>query len=236
MQLETSTAQAVKFNMRYVFGPAAAALFGTLLTLMPVGASATLIVDTLGTATPATTFSVFGSSGQSISIGQFVGPEFTLSSPTSLSEIGAFVNNCMTILFGEPQCPNTKPLVVQIRRSIGGVPDAFNVLASFELSHDNNPLLVSFESVAVHLTLDPGSYFALFAPQQATDVGFLLGQATNPGAYLANSVPLGFFDSTSGQSSSSRSPLRAAVRISAASVSEPPTLLLLAFGVAGGAV
>ncbi len=56
------------------------------------------IVDTLGAATPATKFSVFGSGGQAILADQFVGPEFTITEPTRIGEIGGFVNNCGSIV------------------------------------------------------------------------------------------------------------------------------------------
>jgi hypothetical protein len=71
-----------------------------------------------------------------------------------------------------------------------GVPDASVLLASFVLSHDNDPLTVSYESVATNLLLQPGSYFALFAPQ-GSDQGFLLSQATIPFNYLAGSIQMG---------------------------------------------
>ena len=171
-----------------------AMLVGGLLIFASVvpGNTATIsILDSLSTATPSTEFSVFGSSGTGISFAQFVGPKFTLTQPTTITEIGAFVNNCVSIIGGVPFCPNTLPLTVQIRPATTlGVPDASVVLASFVLSHDNDPLTVSYESVAINLLLQPGSYFALFAPQGA-DQGSLLRQATSPFEYLAGSIEMG---------------------------------------------
>lgn len=136
------------------------------------------VLDTLGTATPKTTFSVFGTGGQSISNEQFVGPQFTLTRRSVLTKIGAFINNCRSIISGVPQCPNALPFVVQIRRSVNGMPDPSLLIAATPLSHDNDPLIVSFESAEFDdVPLEAGTYFALFAPQQAADAGFLLGSA-----------------------------------------------------------
>jgi hypothetical protein len=166
------------------------------------------VLDTLGTATPKTTFSVFGSAGQSISSGQIVGPQFTLTRRSVLTKIGAFINNCRSIISGVPQCPNTLPFVVQIRRSINGSPDPSLLIAATPLSHDNDPLTVSFESAQLNdVPLEAGTYFALFAPQQAGDAGFLLGTADG---FVAGLTTLGFVNLTG---SSFASENFAAVRI-----------------------
>jgi hypothetical protein len=157
-------------------------------------AADTAIVDTLGDTTPTTTFSVFGAGGQTIFGSQYVGPRFTLLQESVITEIGAFVNNCGSIIGGVPQCPDTLPLVVQVRPSVAGVPDPSTVVATLELSHDDDPLVVSYESASSNLRLAPGEYFALFAPQN-DDVGFLLSGA---GGYQAGIVTMGFLDPTSG--------------------------------------
>ncbi len=161
------------------------------------------IVDTLGAATPTTQFSVVGSGGVSLLSSQFVGPEFTLAQPTTLTEIGGFVNNCGSIVAGKPQCPATLPFTVQIRPSTNGVPDASNVLASFVLSHDNDPLVVSCEKVAIDLTLPAGTYFVLFTPQ-SSDGGLLLGTASSPFNYQAGLTKMGFLNPSTGGSSASQ--------------------------------
>ena len=92
--------------------------------------------------------------------------------------------------------------------------------------------MISFESVAISLALGAGTYFALFGPQQANDAGYLLGGASSPFSYLAGSTTLGFLDPITGQSSAS-GPFFAAVRISAATVPEPATLVLLSAALAG---
>jgi hypothetical protein len=180
-------------------GPTDTANLGPGLTADIVGTSTLALLDALGAATPATRFSVFGSGGQVIFSFQFVGPEFVLTQPTTITEIGGFLNNCESIVGGVPQCPGTLPFTVQIRPSTNGIPDAATVLASFPLSHDDDPLVISYESVAPNLTLGPGRYFALFAPQ-ASDVGFLMGGASDPFNYVAGLITLGFFNPTSGTS------------------------------------
>ena len=185
------------------------------------GAKASTIVDSLGQATPNTQFSIFGSSGPGISSGQLVGPEFVLTQPTILTEIGGFVNNCSQIIGGQPFCPGTLPFTVQIRPSLNGVPDLFNTIGSFVLSNDDDPLTISYEFVAPNLSLEPGAYFALFA-SQGLDSGYLLHNTFNPDNpdYEAESVNLGFlvFDETP---RSLVEQAKAAVRILGTSSTEP---------------
>jgi hypothetical protein len=146
------------------------------------------VVDTLSTA-PGKTFSIFGTGGLAITTEQFVGPRFTLTQRAVLTRVGAFVNNCATITSGVPQCPNALPFVVQIRRSVNGAPDPRLVVAAAPLSHDNNPLAVSFESASFdNIPLEAGTYFAVFAPQQAGDGGLLL--STAPG-FVAGITAIG---------------------------------------------
>jgi hypothetical protein len=149
------------------------------------------VVDSLAGLDTTTSFSVFGSGGQSIATSQLVGPRFILERRTLITEIGAYVMNCSTIIGGEPICPDRKPFIVEIHPAVGGVPDPSIVLAVFHLSDDGDPLLVSFESVSTHFTLPAGSYFALFAPGQPQDSGFLLGSAQVPFEYRSDLIPLG---------------------------------------------
>ena len=154
-------------------------------------ASSTIsILDTLGAAGPGTTFSALGSGGVSILDTQYVGPRFSLAHRAVITEIGAFVNT------------GHGAARVQIRRSVNGVPDPSTVLATFVLSDDGDPSVVSYESVAVHLKLRAGSYFALFAPPPS-DEGSLLCCASSPFTYRADLVPTGFLNPTSGVSSAS---------------------------------
>jgi hypothetical protein len=167
-------------------------LGGGVLGASRAGASDVPIVDTLGTATPATQFGVSGSGGIAVLSFQYVGPRFTLAEATVITEIGGFVNNFTSSL----------PFTVQIRPSVGGVPDPSTILATIVLSSDNDPLVVSFESSETSLTLEPGTYFALFAPEDE-DQGFLLNTASDPFNYLADLTTMGFLDPTTGASSAS---------------------------------
>lgn len=205
-------------------GPRDTTNLGRGLTADVVGTSTLSLLDALGAATPATQFSVFGSGGTAILSSQFVGPEFILTQPTTITEIGGFVNNCGSIVAGSPQCPGTLPFTVQIRPSRNGNPDAATVLASFALSHDDDPLVISYESVAPNLTLGPGSYFAMFAPQ-GSDAGFLLGNASDPFNYQAGSITLGIFDPSTGISSAEAN--MGAVRILGARATPQAAIQLL---------
>jgi HYR domain len=142
------------------------------------------IVDTLGAATPTTKFDRNDSGGLSVSAFQQVGPQFTLTQQTVITEIGGFIADGG--VFG------TAPLVVQIHPSANGSPDPSTVLATVELSTDGDPLVTSYESVAPNLTLGEGSYYALFAePEGSPADHFLLCCAFSPFEYRAGSPVLG---------------------------------------------
>jgi hypothetical protein len=189
---------------------------------------AATIVDTLGTATTSTIFSVFGTGGISISAGfQEVGPAFTLSSPTVITEIGGFMNNCRMIVDFMAECPDRMPFLVDILPSVNGIPDEDAVPFVFSLRVNlTDPLTVSFVSVDTDLLLPAGSYFALFVAQ-GTDVGGLLSNALD-GAYQAGQVELGVLD----QSGPSAGVYMAAVQILGSPVPEPLPILLVAAGLA----
>jgi hypothetical protein len=178
---------------------------------LSASAAAATIVDTLGAATPSTEFSALGTGGISILATQFVGPEFTLIEQTRIVEIGGFVSNRGGFVEGVPQCPSPPPLSVQVRAAKNGTPDPSSIVASFMLSNDDDPFLVSYESVQPNLVLAPGTYFALFATQRADAGGFLLQSATSPFQYLSGSTQMGFLDVTTGNASASVS--AGAVRI-----------------------
>ena len=166
----------------------AALVFALGASAAPASGDPLTLVDTLGTATPTTTFNFAGGGGQGIFAEQKVGPRFVLTQPTVITEIGGIVNNCKTILAGVPQCPDTAPLVVQIVPLVDGLPDVQNVLATFVLSHDNDPLTFSYESVNPNLQLGAGTYFAPFGAQNE-DVGSL---ANAPG-YDAGVTTMGLW-------------------------------------------
>ena len=142
------------------------------------------VVNLLGTATPTMTFpaGVVGSgcAGLGVSPPQIAGPQFTLTTPTTLTEIGGFLND-PTVLQSNP--------TVQIRPADQtGAPDIARVLASYTLSNDHNQSLASYESVVINLTLQPGTYFALFT--YGPSWGELLEYCANP-YYLADGGDFG---------------------------------------------
>lgn len=220
-----------------------------MLALMSVGAmlleppsvraDPVAIVDTLGGVSTGTQFSIFGSTGLPFfglhSFGtEFVGPEFTLDQPAVLTSVGGFVNSCESILGGVPQCVPASPITVQIRPAIGQVPDAGpdpdRIIASFVLSHDDEPVTVSFESATFELPLPAGTYYALFTlpPGEGGDI---LIAAQRPFVFSAGSATFGALDPATNFSGSFVS--EGAVRVTASPVPEPSTLSLL---VAGSAI
>jgi hypothetical protein len=199
-------------------------LFVPPATADPIRHASVTLLDSLAGASPATTFSVFGSGGISILENQFVGPQFVVNRRTTLTEVGGFINNCESISGGVPNCPGVLPFRVEIRGAVNGVPDLSRVLASVPLSDDQNPLRTSFESASLRLPLSRGTYFALFVAEPG-QAGFILGSALDPFAYQPGIVRLG--DVRGAQSSVIDT--FAAVRVlgEAHAVPEPTTLLMV---------
>jgi hypothetical protein len=171
----------------------------SLLLLAPTATSANdiTIVDTftLHGISTSTRFTILG--GSTIAIYQSTGPAFTLSETTTITEIGGFLGGCR-------ECPDVSPFVVQIRPAIpipgvGPIPDPDTVLATFTLTHDDDPLLISYEFAQINLTFGPGTYFAMFAPSDPKDIGALLMSAGVPG-FIPSTVQLGFLDLETGRS------------------------------------
>jgi hypothetical protein len=156
-----------------------------------------VIVDTLAGLDTNTKFSVSTAGGQTIQQDfQATGPQFVLTRTTRLTQVGAWVNNCRSITAGVPDCPNTKPIIVQIHPDKNGVPDPARVLATIELSHDNDPLTVTFESARTHLSLLAGTYYAFFTTQQPEDSGYILAAAQVPFVYQSGLAPFGYVTSS----------------------------------------
>jgi hypothetical protein len=91
---------------RFMRAPVLVLLAAVWLAITPTAdAGPIYLVDTLGVATPFTSFSVFGAGGPSVTATQSPGPQFTLLDNMVLTGIGAFLNNCV-IFLGNPPCPN----------------------------------------------------------------------------------------------------------------------------------
>jgi hypothetical protein len=144
-------------------------------------AHANPIIDTLGDATPATQFSILGHGGVAIRPTQFIGPQISLTRLTVITEIGTFLN----------RATGSGPFTVRIYRSKAGLPDPHALLTTLSLSHDRDPLVVSYESVSTRLVVGPGTYFALFAPPDGDNgEGDLLAAARTPFDYRAGPATL----------------------------------------------
>ncbi len=143
-----------------------------------------VILDALGSATPGTSFSIYASGGTAISSTQAVGPRFVLAQPTTITEVGAFVNS---------GTPGAKPFLVEILAArADGFPDRSAVLGHAKLRGDYDPREINFVSADLNVRLPAGAYFALISPERGEDGGVLLGTATDPFPYQAQSITLGF--------------------------------------------
>lgn len=207
-------------------GVAGLMLLASTVSIAQAGAAGSaIVVDTLAPATTATTFSVFGTGGTVISRTQEVGPEFVLTQPTVVTEIGAFMNNCGETHEFTAFCPDATAFVVDLHPARSGVPDPAVVLASFVLSDDRDPLVVSYESAHPHLRLPAGTYYAIFRPQQPQDVGFLLTSAQVPFAYTPPPIGVGFLSPGGDERPlSERQTLPAGVRVLGTPAPSSPTM------------
>lgn len=158
------------------------------------------ILDTLGEASAEDAFSFFGSSGPLIGTAQegpwtlAVGPRFTLTKPMIITELGAFVNNCLEVTGGTAECDAPPPVSVSIHRANGDYPAPEASAPALALSDDADPLSYAYESTHGEIRLEPGSYFALFAlPLGAA--GNLLANASEPYSYQAEEADVGFLQS-----------------------------------------
>jgi hypothetical protein len=190
------------------------------------------IVDTLGSFEGLTSnvFDVrFVRSAQAITAGvQQIGPAFSLTSQTRITEIGGFLNNCGPISTGCFPSTFPLPLLVEIVPAQNGVPDAGAVPFIFALPGNRDPVGIYYESVDPNLVLPAGNYFALFTAQ-GSDAGLLVGAwgACFDGPCLqADQAALGYIHT--GQPGTITA--SAAVRILGSPVPEPSSLAGLFIG------
>ncbi len=172
------------------------------------------IVDTLGSATPATEFDPDWVGFTDVAEHQNLGPAFTLNVPTRITEIGDF--------FGTPAS-----LRVDIRRSVDGRPDPSAVVATFELWGAVRPEPgAAYLSAAPDVVLPPGTYFAMFAPSGGVDPGRgLVSNGIAPFDYRGTEAVFGWLDATSGSTWTSTDTLPARVLGRPASPTETPIAL-----------
>jgi hypothetical protein len=136
------------------------------------------IVDTLATATPADTFtSQVG--GMAVWSEFFFGPRFVLAQPTVINEIGGFVDT-----------PGEAMAVQVVPADANGLPDMGRPIAFLLLTDDGQRGVVSYEFVQPDLTLEPGTYFALFMYTAQDGVGGVLANAEN---YQADTAAMGIW-------------------------------------------
>lgn len=133
-----------------------------LLTSVKAHAVGYTIVDGLGGFNPSIDYGRGGAGAYPIGNNQWVGPRFTLSAPTRITEVGGFVNVLQ----------QGHPLEIQMRREIDPLPPPGypligpppgSLVSSFPLSNDNRPDSYHFETASPNLVLGPGTYYAFFA-------------------------------------------------------------------------
>jgi hypothetical protein len=199
-----------------------------LLAFLAVGrlSRAATIIDTLGTATASSTFDIHGTFGQGIGSGEVVGPAFTLSAPTLITEIGGLIGNCFPNA-GVYTC-SPFPFVVNVVGSNNDVPDVSKLLASILLPAATKNPFIYYQSVNPNLILGSGTYFALFTSLFDSN-GVILGGASNggPNFYLAGQLQLGILFSGLDPRTTEG---RAAVRILGEPVPEPSQFVLMVVG------
>jgi hypothetical protein len=152
-----------------------------------------VIVDSLGGVPTTQTFDGRASGGYVVGATYpgraLAGPRFVLTSPMVITQAGAFLNSLANV-------PGAPPFVVRfVSADVNGAPgdpDGPLGRGSFELSDDGDPGIVSFESAHPGLSLQPGTYYALFDAQPGGVFGYLMQVALSPFFYLPGPLDLGF--------------------------------------------
>jgi hypothetical protein len=148
------------------------------------------IIHTLGDVPLTTKFKIPGSSGTLLESDRSIGPEFTLTRPTTITEIGSFIESCYPSIKGLPkECTRDAAVVVNIHLALNGSVDPSAIIASYTLSNDNDPSSISYESARVSLRLEAGTYYAIFSGTAANAV--VLSWASDPVQYSCKSGRVG---------------------------------------------
>ena len=151
----------------------------------------TVVVDSIGDLPTSTRFDQRHTGGFPLNERLSAGPEFMLTQPTTIIEIGGYVESCYGMSRGkliEP-CDPVPAVTVNIHPQSNGKPDITTVIASYTLSNDTDRTLVSYESVKVNLTLPPGTYYAIF--NNPSRYGLLMSQGFYPNKqYLCRVIPM----------------------------------------------
>ncbi len=154
------------------------------------------IVDTLGEVEPGDALSEYPGY-YIVNYESYLGPRFTLTEETIITEIGAFLD--------KPKYG--RPFRIEIVRSSAGLPDRSDVIRRISgLSDDEYYGKYSYESVELNLTLSAGTYYALFS--DSSERGGTLLTYTRKARipytiiYRPESSSLGRFDPETGNASS----------------------------------
>jgi hypothetical protein len=152
----------------------------------------TIVLDAIGNLLTSTRFKQPGSSGAPLDEHNSEGPEFILTEATTLTEIGAYVESCYGKYRGKylEECDPLPSIVVNIHPQLNGKPDVATVIASYTLSNDNDRTLISYESVKLKLSLQPGTYYAIF--NNPSSSGILLAGASHPHLYRCRSINMAY--------------------------------------------
>jgi hypothetical protein len=146
----------------------------------------TVVIDSIGDLPTSTRFKRPGSWGHAIDQHNSVGPAFTLTKATTITEIGAYVEACSVGREVPEGCIPPPPVFVSIHPRLAGKPGLAAPIASYTLSNDNDRVLISYESVNVELRLQPGTYYALF--NNPSNKGLLMAGASDPRDYTCGTV------------------------------------------------
>lgn len=155
--------------------PARIAVLLLSINFVPAFARADTIMDALGDFTTADAIPNPGTGGQGLADSLQLGPFFHLSGRTRITEIGGFLNTCSNILIN-PDC-DPAAFFVDIRPSFFGIPDLNNLLGTFALPLDSDPLTSTYLSVDPQLVLPAGDYFAMFRAAGGSGDNYLVGDS-----------------------------------------------------------